>query len=264
MEEKKYCIYYHKSPDGKYYIGQTCQLAENRWKNGTGYNTTKFNKQVIVDYGGWDAFEHGILIDNLTAEEADEKEAYFIKLYDAVDNGFNSYQQNYSGYHFADLWNNEEIKQSIIKKLTEQRNTPEYHEQQSAMMKSLWETKEYQEAQAAAWTEERRQKTSERSKQYWKDENYRKRISEAVSMNQKERWKDPEYRKKRCKQVQCIETGEIFESLKAAADWCGVKSNTLCSALSSKTHQSGSHPVTGQKLHWRRYPPEVEKEGSGI
>ena len=79
MEEKKYCIYYHKSPDGKYYIGQTCQLAENRWKNGTGYNTTKFNKQVIVDYGGWDAFEHGILIDNLTAEEADEKEAYFIK-----------------------------------------------------------------------------------------------------------------------------------------------------------------------------------------
>lgn len=63
---------------------------------------------------------------------------------------------------------------------------------------------------------------------------------------------------------QLAETGEIFESLKAAADWCGVKSNTICSALSSKTHQSGSHPVTGQKLHWRRYPPEVEKEGSGI
>ena len=54
------------------------------------------------------------------------------------------------------------------------------------------------------------------------------------------------------------------KQLAKATDWCGVKSNTLCMALSSKTHQSGSHPVTGQKLHWRRYPPEVEKEGSGI
>ena len=264
MEEKKYCVYYHKSPDGKYYIGQTCQLIENRWKNGTGYNTIKFNKQIIDEHGGWDAFEHGILLDNLTAQEADEKEAYYIQLYNAVENGFNSYQQNYNGYHFADLWGNEEIKQTIVNKLIKQRNTPEYHEQQSAMMKSLWTTEAYRNAQSAAWTEERKQKISDQSKERWKDENYRQKISEAVSINQKNRWKDPEYRKKQCKQVQCIETGEIFESIKAAADWCGVKSNTLCMALSSKTHQSGSHPISGIKLYWRRYPPEVQKEGSGI
>ena len=62
-----------------------------------------------------------------------------------------------------------------------------------------------------------------------------------------------------CKQVKCIETGEIFESIKNAANWCGVKPNTLCAALSSKTHQSGRHPITGEKLHWIRYS-EGEQE----
>lgn len=140
---KKYCIYYHKSIDGKYYIGQTCQEVEQRWRKGSGYNTKKFNKGIIKEYGGWDSFEHGILEFDIPEEEIDKKEAYYINLYDSVENGFNTYKQNYNGYHFADLWANKDIKKDIINKLVEQRNTLEYKEKQSKIMKEIWQREDY-------------------------------------------------------------------------------------------------------------------------
>lgn len=232
MSNRKYCIYYHKSLDGRYYIGQTCQEVEDRWQSGNGYHSSKFNKEVILKNGGWDSFEHGILESNIDEREVDEKEAYYINLYKADSEGFNTYKQNYSRYHFADLWADEIIRNNIILKLKEQRNTLEYKRQKSEQMKNLW-----------------------------KDENYRKKISNAQSEYRKKDWENPKYRQKMCKQVRCIETGQIFESIKLAAEWCGVKSNSLCTALSSKTHQSGKHPETGIKLHRERYPVEVGKEG---
>lgn len=105
---------------------------------------------------------------------------------------------------------------------------------------------------------ERKVAMSIRTQEYWNNSEYRQKIAIAQSEYMKKKWENPEFKKKICKPVQCIETGEVFESIKAAADWCGVKSNTLCSALSSKTHQSGTHPKTGAKLHWKRYE---EKEG---
>ena len=261
MEQKEYCIYYHKSPKGQYYIGQTCQDVEKRWRDGCAYYSNKFNKEVIDRNGGWEAFEHGILEEHLSSTEADKREAYYISLYNSVDNGFNTYNQNYNGYHFADLWADKDIRNEIIVKLKEQRNTAEYKQQQSQNMKNIWEREEYREKQKKTWTEGRREKVSEKSKKRWEDDEYREKISNAVSERQKENWKNPDYRLKKCKRVRCVETGQVFESLVAAAEWCGVKANTLCAALSSKTHQSGKHPETGEKVHWERYPAEVGKEG---
>lgn len=258
---KKYTIYYHKSQDEKYYIGQTCQEVKDRWKNGHGYNSQKFNMDIIESYGGWENFEHGILETDVNESEVDEKEAYYIALYDAIDNGFNTYKENYSRYHFSDLWRNEETRKAIIAKLVALRNTAEYHESQSNMMKNLWQTEEYRESQKKAWTEERKNQRSRQTKECWKDEEYRNKIAQAQSGYMKKKWDNPEFRKKICKPVRCLETGEIFETIKAAAEWCGVKPNTLCTALSSKTHQSGKHPESGIKLHWERYSDEVGEEG---
>lgn len=260
MSNRKYCIYYHKSLDGRYYIGQTCQEVEDRWQFGNGYHSSKFNKEVILKNGGWDSFEHGILESNIDEREVDEKEAYYISLYKADSEGFNTYKQNYSRYHFADLWADEVIRNNIILKLKEQRNTLEYKQQKSEQMKNLWKDKNYRKKQEEA-KEERIRKLSIKSKELWKDEDYRKKIANAQSEYRKKDWENPKYRQKMCKQVRCIETGQIFESIKLAAEWCGVKPNSLCSALSSKTHQSGKHPETGIKLHWERYPVEVGKEG---
>lgn len=254
---KEYLIYYHKSPEGKYYIGQTCQDVEKRWRNGASYKSEKF-ASAIQKYG-WDNFEHGILESGIIEDKIDELEAYYIKLFDSVNNGYNTYQRNYSGYHFSELWADEKIREKMIRKLTEQRNTLEYHEQQSQRMKEIWKRDCYRENQNKSWTSDRKEKLSERTKTNWQDSSYREKITKAQSEYRKKDWQNPEYRKKMCVQVRCIETGQIFESVKLAAEWCGVKPNTLSSALKSKTHQSGKHPESGIKLHWER-ADEVGKE----
>lgn len=100
-----------------------------------------------------------------------------------------------------------------------------------------------------------------KTKEYWKNKDFREKISSAQSEYRKKDWQNPEYRKKMCKQVRCIETGEIFESVKLASEFAGVKSNTLSSSLRSKTHRAGSHPETKIPLHWEYYV-EVREEGS--
>lgn len=84
----KYLIYMHKlKQDNRVYIGITCQNPKKRWQNGLGYKHSTYFNNAIKKYG-WDMFEHIILIENLTKEEAEEKEKQFIKLYNSNVKGF--------------------------------------------------------------------------------------------------------------------------------------------------------------------------------
>jgi group I intron endonuclease len=87
--ESTYCIYKHTNKiNKKVYIGQTCQKLKDRWKNGKGYKTsTKFYNAILKH--GWENFEHEILKENLTNEEANYWEQYYIKEYDSYKNGYN-------------------------------------------------------------------------------------------------------------------------------------------------------------------------------
>ena len=76
----KYTVYIHISPSNKKYIGITSQNVKKRWQNGYGYKTNKYFWRAIQKYG-WDNFEHEILFENLTVDEAKEKEIELIKLY---------------------------------------------------------------------------------------------------------------------------------------------------------------------------------------
>ena len=82
-----YTIYMHKNKiNGKVYIGQTTQIdLKDRWKNGKGYKPCTYFYHAIEKYG-WDNFEHLILEQgDATFEEINEKEKYFIKLFEARD-----------------------------------------------------------------------------------------------------------------------------------------------------------------------------------
>lgn len=88
-------IYCHiNKVNGKRYIGQTKLKLEERWKNGEGYKGCSLFYKAIQKYG-WDNFEHIILEDNISSQEAaNQKEAYYIKLYhthvdDPECNGYN-------------------------------------------------------------------------------------------------------------------------------------------------------------------------------
>lgn len=90
-QEKCYCVYMHINKlNKKKYIGQTCQKPEQRWNKGKGYFNNKYFTRAIKKYG-WDNFEHIILKDNLTKEEADILENEFILKYNSMNpTGYNA------------------------------------------------------------------------------------------------------------------------------------------------------------------------------
>ena len=83
---KSYTVYIHVNKDnGKVYIGQTCQSKLNlRWSDGRGYAGSPHFAAAIKKYG-WDGFCHDVLRENLTQEEANYFEQYFIEYFDSTN-----------------------------------------------------------------------------------------------------------------------------------------------------------------------------------
>lgn len=88
MSDKKYLIYMHTNKiNGKKYIGQTSLDPDVRWKNGLGYAGSPHFYNAINKYG-WDNFEHEIIKDSLSLNEANKLEKEFIKKYNTTDPNF--------------------------------------------------------------------------------------------------------------------------------------------------------------------------------
>ena len=83
MEEiKTYCVYMHINKiNNKKYIGITCQDVNDRWKNGYGYRKDQSVFFNAINLYGWDNFEHIVVRDNLSLEEANKIEMDLIALY---------------------------------------------------------------------------------------------------------------------------------------------------------------------------------------
>lgn len=89
-EEKVYCIYMHTSPSGKSYIGQTSNYKKrcNTHKRLQNRKCTAFSR--AIEKHGWDAFTHDVLLDGLTAQEADYWEEFCIEEFNTLaPNGYN-------------------------------------------------------------------------------------------------------------------------------------------------------------------------------
>ena len=80
MSEKSYLIYKHTSPSGKSYIGQTkdyngrCVSHKNLKTNSTRFKTA-------IEKYGWNNFLHEIIRSNLSLEEANYWEEFYINYY---------------------------------------------------------------------------------------------------------------------------------------------------------------------------------------
>lgn len=49
--------------------------------------------------------------------------------------------------------------------------------------------------------------------------------------------------------IQCVETGQVFYSIKSAIEWCGGSPH-IYDCINGKRKTAGKHPETGEKLHW--------------
>lgn len=215
--DKKYIIYEHiNKVNGKKYIGQTCQKPEYRWNHGEGYKNSVYFYSAIKKYG-WNNFEHNILYTGLTQKEANELEEKLIKEYDLTnrEKGYNSD----SGGKNKTPSEETRLKQSI-----------------SAQNRPIV-------------TEETKKKLSQLSKGITRSEETCNKISQASI----QREKDKQVRGgKRERKVKCLNTGEVFDSCRAAANWCGLAGTSgiasVCNQGKQKT--AGVHPVTKEKLKW--------------
>ena len=76
-----YSVYKHTFPNGKVYIGITSLKPEIRWRNdGRGYDSQQYMARAIKKYG-WCNVAHEILFDELTKEEAEQREIELINYY---------------------------------------------------------------------------------------------------------------------------------------------------------------------------------------
>lgn len=76
-----FTVYMHISPSGKRYIGITSTSVKRRWgKEGVCYKPQTYFYRAIQKYG-WDNFEHIIIAENLSEEDAYAMEISLIKQY---------------------------------------------------------------------------------------------------------------------------------------------------------------------------------------
>lgn len=80
-----YKVYKHICPNSKVYIGITSRDEKKRWGfKGNGYKNNKHFYNAIQKYG-WENIIHEIVFDNLTMEQAFEKERKLIELYKSTN-----------------------------------------------------------------------------------------------------------------------------------------------------------------------------------
>ena len=96
--ENNYTVYKHTFPNGKIYVGITCQKPQNRWgKDGNGYKNQTLIYRAIQKYG-WDNIKHTILCEKLSEEAACKKEQEFISIFNSANPKY-GYNNTYGGEH---------------------------------------------------------------------------------------------------------------------------------------------------------------------
>ena len=105
-----YTVYMHIFPNGKRYVGITCQSAFNRWRNGKGYEKQPVYN-AIKKYG-WDNILHEVLFTGLTKHDAEMMERQLISELH-TDTHECGYNVELGGYHNGET--SQETKLKISK-----------------------------------------------------------------------------------------------------------------------------------------------------
>lgn len=205
---KNYYVYKHTSPNGKVYIGQTCQLPNKRFgKNGDGYKGSVLFYNAIQKYG-WDNFKHEIIFEGLTKEDADRKEIELISKYKSNQKEF--------GYNLQSGGNNysqsEDTKMKISKSKIGQKDSYETRIKKSDGHKGKKLSESAKMKLVENWECRDKEPFVNRAKNLGLSNKGRKHSEET-------RKKLSESHKGKCsKKVLCVETGIVYKSISEAAN----------------------------------------------
>ena len=246
-----YCIYKHTAPNGKVYIGQTCQNPQHRFgKNGYRYKKCTLFYNAIQKYG-WDNFKHEVLFDGLSQEEANKKEIELIRQYRSNERsyGYNLQEGGENGSPAEETrkkmseWQigkvlSDETRRKISEARTGQKDSVETRTKKSNAHKGKHLSEESKlklsQARAKAVTDEQRERVRElglanKGRRYSEEE--KKKMSEAR-------------KNQNGKRVLCVETGIIYASVAEAARQTNINRQNINSVCNNKKSK------TAGGLHW--------------
>jgi group I intron endonuclease len=118
----------HTTPSNKVYIGITSQDPLKRWGNGSNYKRHQYFYSAIKKYG-WNNIKHEILFDNLTENEAKQKEVELIAKHKSMDRNF-GYNLTRGGDGVKGYTPSEESKKKCRETLAKMYENPEFRERQ--------------------------------------------------------------------------------------------------------------------------------------
>ena len=222
-----YTVYQHKNKiNEKVYIGITSQKPEQRWgNNGINYKSSPHFYSAIQKYG-WDNFEHNILFENLSREEACLKEQELIKFFNSMNREY-GYNSTSGGENFI---MNKETRQKISKALKGNKN-----------------------GLGHPCSEEKRKKISEAQKGKTLTEEHKKKLSEAAkkrktppcSDTKKKKISNSNYHNKIKRAVYCEELDTIYESVQECGRQLGIPATSI-----SKVCRGRGKTVKGYHLKY--------------
>lgn len=190
-----YTVYQHKNKiNGKMYIGITSRIPEKRWGlNGNNYKSTPYFYAAIQKYG-WDNFEHNILYEDLSMEEACEVEKALIAHYKTQD-------KNY-GYNILEGGQASELPLEVREKISK------------AMIGN-------KNGLGHPCSEEKKQKISEAQKGRQFSEEHKRKLSEAAKRRHtpcsEETKQKLSLNYPHQKPVYCFETDTVYRSVQECA-----------------------------------------------
>ena len=198
-----YTVYQHKNKiNGKVYIGITMQEPEQRWRHGEGYKSSPHFYAAIQKYG-WENFEHNILFQNLTREEACIKEQELIAEYNSMNRNF-GYNSTSGGENFIV---SEEGREKLSKAKKRKKN-----------------------GLGHPCSEEKKKKISEAQKGRKLTEEHKQKLSEAAkkrhtpcSEQARENIRKASHKRK----IYCEELDTIFESVQECARQIGASPSNI-------------------------------------
>lgn len=255
-----YIVYKHTNKtNGKCYIGITGQSPRKRWNGGAGYAQNSYFYSAIKKYG-WDGFEHTIIAEGLTLEEAYAMERELIAKYNS-SNREHGYNLDLGG-NGAGSRSEETIRKQteIIRRLYRETNLrqkiseggkrrfkkEEEHEKlrRAANLRNQDAEKfnNICEGNRNRWKrEEEHEKISESLKSYYQDNPQRK---EEISKERRAYFEaHPE--KKTTKKVAQIQTDEkvikVWDSLTEAAEQCKIELKNISAVCRGKRKTAGGY-----------------------
>ena len=198
-----YTVYQHKNKiNGKIYIGITMQKPEQRWRHGEGYKSSPHFYAAIQKYG-WDNFEHNILFQNLTKEDACQKEQELIIKFNSINREY-GYNSTSGGDVFI---MNDETKQKISQVMMGNKNNLGH-----------------------PCSEEKKKKISEAQKGKKLTEEHKQKLSEAAKKRHtpcSEQAKENIRKASHKKPVYCEELNKIFESVQECSRQLGIPATNI-------------------------------------